>query len=51
MTTLTIAEPYCHECGMPASEMQMIRTARPDDFDGLNVEGGMPDAICCELAL
>lgn len=41
----------CCECGMPADEMAYIRSAGPSDFDGLNMAGGMPDAICCEVPL
>ena len=40
--------PRCQECGMDAAEMQSIRSADPDAFDGLNMAGGMPDAICCQ---
>lgn len=41
----------CRECGMPADEMAYIRAAEASDFDGLNMAGGMEDAICCEVTL
>ncbi len=41
----------CHNCGIDTDEMAYIRSADPADFDGLNMAGGDPDAICCEVAL